>query len=79
MAGLAVGGEVSAVIKGLLSLKHTTIGGMPFYEVRDSAGDLLAALHFRRDESIDHFLQELIGCVNYSLQLHMPAHPRRRD
>ena len=52
------------MIKGTIKWQHTTIDGIPFYVVRDVEGTL-ASLHFRRDDSIDCFLNELIGCWNY--------------
>lgn len=52
------------MIKGQITWEHTTIDGIPFYVVRDAEGTL-AVLHFRRDDSIEHFLSELVGCWNY--------------
>ena len=53
------------IIKGTIKWEYTTIDGIPFYIVRDAEGKL-AMLHFRRDDSIEHFLDELVGCWNFS-------------
>lgn len=52
------------MIKGTIKWERATIGGLPFYVVRD-AESRLAVLHFRRDDSIEDFLSELVGCWNY--------------
>ena len=58
-------GRMSELIKGTVRWQHVIIEGIPFYEVCDAEGRL-AVLHFRQDDSIEHFLTELIGCWNFS-------------